>query len=87
MDTLTHLRDLAVNDRGFVFDPHTGDTFTTNPTGLAILRDLQEGTARAAILDHLAATFDVDGGDPERDLDDFVATLRRLGLVPADFEP
>ena len=33
MSSATHLKDLALSDTGFVFDPYTGATFTTNATG------------------------------------------------------
>ncbi|MCB9680073.1 MAG: HPr-rel-A system PqqD family peptide chaperone [Alphaproteobacteria bacterium] len=85
MDDRQQLRDLALNDKGFVFDPLTGATFSTNPTGLQILRFLQEGADRSAILAGLQARFDVRGDDLTRDLDEFVSTLRRQGLVGQDF--
>lgn len=79
------LQDLAVSDKGFVFDPHTGATFTTNPTGLTILRLMQEGADRATIVTGLEEAFDIRGDDLSRDVDEFVATLRRQGLVARDF--
>ena len=61
MSSATHLKDLALSDTGFVFDPYTGATFTTNATGLAILQALREGLGRSAIIERLRERFDVHG--------------------------
>jgi PqqD family protein of HPr-rel-A system len=76
------LRQLAVSDSGFVFDPLTGHTFTVNATGLAILAGLKAGRELDAIAAELAEAFEPEGGeDYQRDVDDFVLRLREHGLV------
>jgi PqqD family protein of HPr-rel-A system len=81
LDT-TRLRDLAVSDGGFVFDPVTGQTFTVNDTGLFALRALKDAQRVDDIAASLASVFEVDGSeDIARDLDGFVARLREQGLV------
>ncbi len=81
LDT-SHIRSLATSETGFVFDPSTGHTFTVNPTGLAILGLLKDGMAPEAIEAQLADRFDVEGQDDlRRDVQDFIAELRTLGLV------
>ena len=50
MDTLQKLRDLAISDSGFVFDPYSGATFTANSSGRAILEALRDGHGRMAIV-------------------------------------
>lgn len=75
------IRDLAISGTGFVFDPHTGATFSANETGLAILRALAEGLDRSAIADRLREQFEVDGPELERDLSDFLLQLRRDELL------
>ncbi len=81
LDT-SHIRSLATSETGFVFDPSTGHTFTVNSTGLAILGLLKDGIALDAIEKQLAAQFDVEPQeDLRRDLQDFIAELRSLGLV------
>src|SRR5205085_12462462 len=37
MSVQRHLKDLAISETGFVFDPYTGATFTTNATGHCVL--------------------------------------------------
>ena len=79
---VSRLRDLALNDLGFVFDPLTGHTFTVNATGLAVMRALKQSPALEAALSLVAAAFEIDAGDDlARDVDEFLARLREQGLV------
>ena len=43
MSNTERLRELAISDAGFVFDPLTGHTYNVNATALAALRALKEG--------------------------------------------
>lgn len=82
------LEDLAVSDTGFVFDPHTGSTFSVNEAGLAVLDGLRRGSDRSQLLAALAERFDLPPGvDLERDLDEFLRRLRRNALLPEEFTP
>lgn len=83
---MQRLRDLAVSDTGFVFDPFSGATFTANASALCILDGLKRALDRDAIAEALRARFNVGGEDLSRDIDDLVASLRLFGLVPADYE-
>ena len=89
MDTIEKLKDLAVNESGFVFDPCSGATYTVNATGLAILEALKSRLGRDEIIARLEQEFDLSAGraDPSRDIDEFVHLLRSHGLVPEDFTP
>jgi hypothetical protein len=85
MDTMKRLKDLAISDSGFLFDPCTGLTFTTNPPGQVILRKLREGLAPDAIEPVLRAEFDLtDVDDPARDVREFLLLLREHGILPRD---
>jgi len=76
------LRELALSDSGFVFDPMTGHTFTVNPSGLAILRWLKDGAELEEIPRRLADQFEVEPGeDPARDVQDFLTQLQECGFV------
>jgi PqqD family protein of HPr-rel-A system len=78
----TRLRDLAVSESGFVFDPLTGRTFTVNGTGLAILSALKDGRPLESLAQILADDFDVqDGEDVGADVEEFIAQLRQEGVV------
>jgi hypothetical protein len=78
----SRLRDLALSDSGFVFDPLTGHTFTVNPTGQLALRCLKEGLGPEETARRVGAEFATEQGeDPARDLQDFVLQLRDCGLL------
>lgn len=82
---MNKLADLAVSESGFVFDPYSGATFSVNASGLAILRLLKEGKGRDDLVASLEEAFDVRGDDLFRDVDEFVALMRRHELVASDF--
>ncbi len=83
-----HLRDLALSETGFVFDPYTGATFTTNATGRCVLEALREDLSRAEIAERLRTRFapSADGpGDLDNDISEFIHLLRQHGVVPDTF--
>lgn len=84
-DERQRLRDLAISQSGFIFDPFTGSTFSANAAGLLILDELKEGRGREAIVAALEERFEVAGEDLERDLDEFLLLLRRNSLLPQDY--
>jgi hypothetical protein len=86
MEVVQRLKDLAISEAGFVFDPHTGTTFSLNPTGRQMLEGLAQGRDRERIVEGLHDSFDIPPGeDLDRDLSEFVLVLRRQGLVPPEF--
>lgn len=78
------LRELAISDTGFVFDPRTGATFTVNETGLIVLQALREGATREKIVERLAERFDRPRDDLAEDISDFVQLLRQHALLSTD---
>lgn len=71
------LRRLATSDSGFVFDPVNGESYTVNPSGLAVLNLLKDGRSFSEILEQLMHEFDVDTQKVERDVTDFIMQLRK----------
>ena len=87
MDTTQRLRDLAVSDSGFLFDPLSGATFTVNASGRTILEGLKAGHGRVEIALLLEQRYRLgDGADLQRDVDEFVHMMRQHNLLPVDFE-
>jgi PqqD family protein of HPr-rel-A system len=79
---LARLRQLAINDSGFVFDPLSGHTFTLNDTALAVVRALKQGEDLDRIVAELGDGFELeDVEDIARDVEDFVGRLIEHGLV------
>ena len=75
------LNELAISPNGFVFDPHSGGTFTLNGTGRAILKGLRDGLAPAQIVEQLRAGFDDVTQSVDSDVHTFLSDLARLGLL------
>jgi PqqD family protein of HPr-rel-A system len=78
------LKNLAISDTGFVFDPRSGATFTLNPTGLLVLLALREGATPETIVGKLGERFDGSLEGAKEDVVDFVKALRLHGLVPPE---
>ena len=76
------LRDLAVSETGFVFDPYSGATFSLNASALCLLRGLKEGLGRDELIAQLEESFDVTDADLSRDIDEFLELLRYNGVLP-----
>ncbi len=78
----SRLRELALSDSGFVFDPMTGHSFTVNPSGLHILRLLKDDVPPDEIAKRLADSFELDlGEDPVRDVQDVLTQIRECGFI------
>lgn len=75
------LRNLAVSDTGFVFDPATGNTFLLNETGVVVVRGLTRGLSREAVLADLLDSYEVGDDQAGRDLDDMLLQMRELGIT------
>ena len=70
------IRRLAVSESGFIFDPASGRSFTVNETGVDILRALQRGDDIDEIRGQLAADYEVAPQTLERDLTEFLGSLK-----------
>jgi len=70
------LERLAVSESGFVFDPVSGHSYTLNETGLRILRALQTSRRLDDLRVALRDEYDVDDATLDRDLLEFLGSLR-----------
>lgn len=78
---MNKLAQLAINDEGFVFDPTSGDSFQVSSTGLFILQGLKSGKAAGEIARLLSEQYEVSLEDAQRDMADFQASLKNVGLA------
>lgn len=81
----SRLKDLAISETGFIFDPMSGATFTVNAAGACIINCLREGRRRPEIIARLRSTFTVEEADLDSDLGEFVRLLVQQGILPVDF--
>lgn len=75
------LKNLALSDTGFVFDPTTGNTYTLNETGLTIVRLLKLDKTKEEILQSIISEYEVDHDEVERDYSDMIIQLTELGFI------
>lgn len=74
-------KNIATNDMGFVFNPATGDSFSSNPTAASIIQFLKEEKSISEIRKLLLETYDTDKATIEKDLDDFINILKEHNLL------
>ncbi|MCB1190916.1 MAG: HPr-rel-A system PqqD family peptide chaperone [Leptospiraceae bacterium] len=79
--TINYLKNIAVSDTGFMFDPATGNTFTLNETALYIVNLLKEDKTKEQIISQIAEEYEVSVEQIERDMSDLLIQLKELGLV------
>lgn len=75
------IKNIALSDTGFVFNPTTGDSFSVNPIGLSILRDMKDGKSEESMKKRLLDEYQTDKETIEKDVYDFVKMLEQLNLI------
>jgi hypothetical protein len=86
-NTLERLKDLAISESGFLFDPYSGATFTVNNTGKFILQLLMEGKVIEEIESALRKRFEIGDEDLRSDIYEFVNLLKENHFLPNGFTP
>jgi hypothetical protein len=74
-------KNIATSEEGFVFNPGTGDSFTTNSIGTEIISMLKENKSLLEISGTICEKYDVDRNQFEKDLDDFVSQLKDYAIL------
>lgn len=67
---------LAISDKGFVFDPQTGESYTVNEVGQHILKAMVNGVSEKDIANSICNEFNVEMDEAKRDLKDFIHQLK-----------
>ncbi len=71
---------IAINDNGFLFDPNTGDSYTTNPVAREIIFMMKQNISNHDIQAKILDRYDVDEVTLEKNMIDFTAMLRYYNL-------
>ena len=74
-------KNIATSDEGFLFNPTTGDSFSTNPIGSEIIMLLKKDKSLIEICDYICEVYDVDKMLFERDLDEFTTLLKDYSIL------
>lgn len=75
------LKNIALSNSGFVFNPNTGDSFSVNPIGLKILRELQSGLTIDEIKIGMLNQYQTDKETIERDIYDFLKMIELYNIT------
>lgn len=74
-------KNIAVSEEGFLFNPATGDSFSTNGIGAKIIARLKLDKSHQEITDEICRDYDVDRLLFERDLDEFTTLLKDYSIL------
>ncbi len=74
---------LALSENGFLFDSQSGKTYSLNPTGVFLLRQLINGKKPSCLGFRLATAFEVESIKAAHDVHEFVMRLLDLHVVSA----
>lgn len=69
-------KNIATNELGFVFNPATGDSYSTNPIAASIIRMLKDGRSVSDVKRSILDLYDIDRTTVEKDVDEFVHVLK-----------
>lgn len=74
-------KNVATSEEGFIFNPSTGDSFSTNSIGNDILLLLKEEKSEKEIIKIICDRYDVEPSQFEKDLDDFKSQLNDYAIL------
>lgn len=74
-------KNIATSDEGFLFNPTTGDSFSTNTIGSEIINLLKLDKSPVEITEEICERYDVDKILFERDLEDFTSLLKEYSIL------
>ena len=75
------LKNLAISENGFIFDPLSGYSYNVNETGLEILGLMKKGLSKSEIKTAFLQDYDMTAGHFESDYEHFLQMLLALDLV------
>ena len=74
-------KDIALSDSGFVFNPSSGESFSTNGMGVELFNYIKEGKLFSEIRNIILEKYDTNESTFEKDYQDFVAILEYNHLL------
>ena len=82
--------EVKISDNGFVFNSKTGDSFSLNPFGLEMIKNIKEGKDFEILKNEILKKYDVDDLTFEKDYYEFCALLKYHQIIvqdnPSDFK-
>ena len=82
--------EVKISDNGFVFNSKTGDSFSLNPFGLELIKNIQQEKGLEILKKEMTEKYDVDDLTFEKDFYEFCALLKHHQIIlqgnPMDFK-
>ena len=78
-------KNIAISETGFIFNPITGESFSTNGMGHEILRKLQSGNSIEELTTYIKNAYSVDQDTVEKDLADFLLVLKIHHIITDNY--
>jgi len=78
---MTIKKNIAVSEEGFLFNPTTGDSFSTNGIGAEIVLLMKKHTLLSEVVETMCSKYDVDKTLFERDLEEFMLQLKDYSIL------
>lgn len=74
-------KNIATSEEGFLFNPTTGDSFSTNAIGAEIILLMKKDIPNNEVVDTICDKYDVDKSLFERDLEEFTLQLKDYSIL------
>ncbi len=74
-------KNIATSENGFIFNPSTGDSFSSNPIAAEILGLMKAGKTSPEIKQQLLENYEVEETQLERDWEDWTLQLKDANLL------
>lgn len=73
--------NIATSENGFIFNPTTGDSFTSNRIAAEILAYMKLAETEQEIKKRILDKYEVETNQLERDWDDYMLQLKEANLL------
>jgi len=74
-------KNIATSEEGFLFNPTTGDSFSTNTIGAEIIVLMKKDIPLNEVVNTICEKYDVDRALFERDLEEFTLQLKDYSIL------
>lgn len=74
-------KNIATNEEGLVFNPSTGDSFSTNSIGADIISVMKNEWTFSEIIRYVCDKYEIDETSFEKDLEEFILQLKEFNIL------
>ena len=74
-------KNIATNEFGFIFNPSTGDSFSSNSTAAEIIQLLKTQHSISEIKKIIVEKYDIEKSVIEKDIEEFMIILKENNLL------